>query len=358
MQTDGEGRRVARNTRGFGSIPLLLMLTMALSIPWWLIANTNRSRPVDSVLVARTALISYATSYQDHYGSLSAGPGHLPCPDLDFGTQGNVQSLVSSGPNPPCGSTALSIGYLPRHIQLADERFIFNTDHAAGLWYAVSEKYINNPVNRIINNQSLLADDANTHTVAWVFDLETTRAPRYTENILRLLLSADPVNYAALQHAGVKSFSTIGAKDLYTVTVARVAAWTIAMLNDAAVSRCRFTLAPCLAYKQPFGCNGRLTDTLFQSPALYPWFSRSNGGASCENPLAYDGAVNGDNVLNELQPQHWMLRNNWLSGFSLLVSRHCADALLHQCQFTLDRRHLQLTQKILIRLDPAPVGTE
>jgi hypothetical protein len=126
---------------------------------------------------ARQALINYSTLYPYLYGPRGAGPGHLPCPDTDGGAVDSVTSLnaekrsvhgsdhsisriternfAGDGPNPPCGRTSVSIGKLPRHVRLADQRYTFHTASSQLASYSVSSDFINNPVNRIVNPSML-----------------------------------------------------------------------------------------------------------------------------------------------------------------------------------------------------------
>lgn len=114
---------------------------------------------------ARQSLLSYAALYASLYGPSGAGPGHLPCPDTDgfnldspFFLQGSDQS--KDGANPPCAALSESAGLLPRHTVLPGYRYLFHAEPWQKYQYVVSGDVINNPLNRLVNLESL-ADHQN-----------------------------------------------------------------------------------------------------------------------------------------------------------------------------------------------------
>lgn len=118
-------------------------------------STSNPSHLLDQMLElreARQALISYSTLYPYLYGPGGAGPGHFPCPDTD-GRQfmGDTIWAVNLGPNPPCGSQLKSIGRLPNHVSFSSHRYLIHSRLESDIDYQLSEGFVNNPINRIVN---------------------------------------------------------------------------------------------------------------------------------------------------------------------------------------------------------------
>lgn len=104
------------------------------------------------LLEARQALLSYTTLYPYLYGPGGAGPGHFPCPDID-GRQIRGETIWAQnlGPNPPCGSLLKSTGRLPNHISFSSHRYLVHSRLESDIDYQLSDKFVNNPVNRRVN---------------------------------------------------------------------------------------------------------------------------------------------------------------------------------------------------------------
>ena len=200
------GAQYPSDDRGIASLPLLTALIVALVVPWFLMPGPLSLSTDIGIRAAKTALISYASSYQDHYGPLGAGPGHLPCPDTDFVRGSNSQSAKFPGPNPPCGTTEIVMGFLPQRIQLANERYVFNKTTHSTIWYAVSTRYVNNPVNRVINNRSLQSDGDAAPMVAWVLRVSDVGDAASTHQRLSSVLSKKPIDTESLRALGVAVF--------------------------------------------------------------------------------------------------------------------------------------------------------
>lgn len=134
-----------------GAALIIMMILLLVGGTGLLLSRTSANAPslarqqsVERALArAREALIAYAVTYPDSYGSWSAGPGRLPCPDLDG----------DGGPDPCSGNVA---GRLPRRITVvvnADTgrrralRFPAGDElgDQQALWYAVSDGHRNNP---------------------------------------------------------------------------------------------------------------------------------------------------------------------------------------------------------------------
>ena len=127
---------------------LLFILLLVVGASTLLVSKLNKAAAqyyrddvtMKALLKAKEALIGYAVSYPDFTSEISpgnprttqleAGPGYLPCPDLDFPPNGS--------PNPTCGPDA--IGRLPwEFIDIDDIR------DASGeqLWYSISGDFRN-----------------------------------------------------------------------------------------------------------------------------------------------------------------------------------------------------------------------
>lgn len=171
-------RQNFRSRRSQNGVVLLLLLLLLFSMSTVGIAlslPTARSTtlPVSSffsskdrkVLTgARQAMVTYAALYQFMYGPRGAGPGHLPCPDTHGWTPSGAPALSpdrhfrNDSPDPPCGRHSPASGFLPRHVRLAEQRYAFHTEPAQLALYDVSGRFINNPVNRIVNPSLLLPE--------------------------------------------------------------------------------------------------------------------------------------------------------------------------------------------------------
>jgi len=170
--------------QGLRGCPTALMRGGASDAAQYLTAEQNIQR----LNLAKEALLAAAVTYADNYGPRGAGPGHLPCPDLDPPDDGNAGN---DGPDPPCGSTDKQIGRVPR-LTLATRSDLTNTESTSSLiqselnrskllefypqlsfqdrqpWYVVDDAFINNPTNRIVNAETTttLSDSAGRAVVA------------------------------------------------------------------------------------------------------------------------------------------------------------------------------------------------
>lgn len=146
-----------RRQRG---VVVLLLLTVLLSAASYLLLRSlnlaeQRARGAQrataaSLAAAERALVGYALRYPEYSGSgsLTAGPGHLPCPDLRFDA-GDVPGEA----DPPCArASSTETGRLPwRTLALPELR----DRDGAPLWYAVDDRFRNNPQSPI--NPDVLA---------------------------------------------------------------------------------------------------------------------------------------------------------------------------------------------------------
>lgn len=143
-------RRCRPSRRRQRGVVVLILMTLLLSAASYLLLRSlnvaeQRARgaqhdTVASLAAAERALLGYALRYPEYdgSGSLTAGPGHLPCPDLRF------DSTDAPGEaDPPCArSSSTETGRLPwRTLDLPELR---DRDGAA-LWYAVDDAFRNSP---------------------------------------------------------------------------------------------------------------------------------------------------------------------------------------------------------------------
>lgn len=137
-------------------LPALLVVTLSATM---IDPSTKHTkvRQLQILSAARQQLIAYAAAYLESYKPTGAGPGHLPCPDTDqTPDEYYVQAgLRGDGPNPPCGKHAIAIGKLPRHISHGKHRYAFHLEDKHALWYAVDTRFINNPINRAVNPETV-----------------------------------------------------------------------------------------------------------------------------------------------------------------------------------------------------------
>ncbi len=115
---------------------LIIVVSASFVLVTKLNANTRQFiRQSSSLTVlneAKAALIGYAVTYPDKVNA-NAGPGYLPCPDLD--NDGGAEGGCALA-----GPTNLTIGRFPYEtLEVADLR------DASGerLWYALSDAYRN-----------------------------------------------------------------------------------------------------------------------------------------------------------------------------------------------------------------------
>jgi len=146
---------IAHVERGF-VLPVLILALLggsALLLTWPLASPALDERSRRPLARARLALLAHVAAYPESYGPLGAGPGHLPCPDSDglwrsqelSSAAASMASFSGDGPDPPCGTAAVAIGHLPRHVSLPGRRELFHAEDAQLWWYVVSADWVNNP---------------------------------------------------------------------------------------------------------------------------------------------------------------------------------------------------------------------
>ena len=227
---------------------------------------------------ARQSMLSYAALYPYLYGPAGAGPGHLPCPDTDGYTQTSVAMEPGylqrrDGANPPCASMDETDGYLPRHTVLPSIRYLFHAEPWQRFKYRVSEQLINNPVNRIVNLDTL--DRAGHRALAFIS-----------------LSSSDD--------SSILGQVAISGKSLRFAMASSVAAWvsTRAAQTSHVVT--------------PLRCESdRLLTIIYDTPLQFP-----TSGCLADSP-----------ELNRIEgvpaARHWFFRNRWHEWVNVVDEQDC-----------------------------------
>ena len=228
---------------GGGALWLAAELASGVGVPG---VDESRTR----LLAARHALIAHASAYPESYGPTGAGPGHLVCPDTDTPLDGrSVDELPATGtafrgdgPNPPCGDGTLAIGRLPRHVSRPGRRTAFHHERTQRFVYGVSTRYVNNPIDRVVNPESggapvdeivaVIADPGRVSPP--VTALAGASDPRQLLERLRAAVAreAGPRAARALPHVFLHR------DDLLAAAGRRVAVWFVETATVAARRRC------------------------------------------------------------------------------------------------------------------------
>ena len=269
---------------------------------------------------ARNALISYAVNYIDHYGAQSAGIGHLPCPDTDNPDSTQPDAWHLDGPNPPCAANAVEQGWLPRKVDVVGGRYHFHTRAKQRLLYAVSGRYVNNPLSRVVNPTT-----AGDITVAG-----------YSGVVAVLKTSSEPD----------AAYTLIRTVDIRQQAMQRVGAWLVGKLAAAWRLRCSQSMATgCVArYFQLADCKFSANEKLLHWLHIKPLF------VDCES---YKTILKSTFTLWEGVPfnRHWFIRNAWGDFIELQVDDDCIAYDLTRCRLTLLPIGLS-DQRIIIRIIP------
>ena len=283
---------------------------------------------------ARTALISYATNYIDHYGVEGAGPGHLPCPDTDApdandgevvnGVANRKDPWVRDGPNPPCSKSVVESGWLPRHVNTNAGRYHFHTRQRQRIWYAVSGRYINNPLNRVVNPDTVgnidLGQGGNIVAVL-------TIPPLYADAMVPPLWWR---NSGSVPQGS--AYTVIRTSDLRESVMRRVASWTVTRLNLAARERCvADTNGPACQQSTYIGH----TCSFNAEVELLFWLSEELSASTCNDIELelrsafelFDGAP---------YARHWFVRNGWFDYIDFKISPACLNAKNASCRFVVE----------------------
>lgn len=295
-----------------GYVLLLMLLVMmtgsaTLMVPLASSGSSSASYPMNTALQdTRQSLLVYATLYPYLYGPRSAGPGHLPCPD----------TAGAEGPDPPCGRASQATGRLPRHVSLPGHRYAFQSAISHRYDYAVASDLINNPVNRVVNDEILrsiaVSDEPFIARVA--VGVQAFEDSGYSGETLRVALSARSMI------PGVKAV---------------VAAWVVTRVNGSVGQRCADVLFAEAAASG--GLHIELLTLIADEPskATSTMSGDASGNTSQENSqgnqqdnpgyslaeclanLEADQATEGLLLEGVPAASHWFVRNRWHERISL-----------------------------------------
>ena len=302
---------------------------------------------------ARENLIAYAVLYADNYPASGAGPGHLPCPDLDPPDDGIE---TNDGPNPPCGKRGQRLGRMPRFTYSRDTQVSQTnpgqqmnsgqqmnkgqqTNHGRPqkrlefypprslidqqLWYLVSDQFINNPRGRIVNLSTVGNIQLTTgqRVAAVIFSpgrelsqLGQLRPSDHYKDYLESILS-DPFvkDEIQVEQRGNDLITTMTMTDMHQALLKRVAGHVQSWFEQYSTSVCSESSTACFPFAGDKGiCQKNLyTGTL---PLLK---------GDCDHELTVNGRLDGVDA-----QQHWFVRNQWSEFVRYNVLAACIDGLV------------------------------
>jgi len=337
---------------GYAMLLLLpTLLTVTLSVSMLSVRNSNVAVRQQQILDdAAQSLVSYAVTYIDSYKPTGAGPGHLPCPDTDSSpNRYQVQmGLHGDGPNPPCGKHTIAIGKLPRHISHAKHRYAFHLEDAHDVWYAVDTRFINNPVNRAVNPDTVgRIQLGNNALAAAVVFIPSAGSPIWRQSIKVINHWAQAVfqNKQSLTEliSAVDHYRLIPADVLLTAVTHRVALWLNNRYHASTGFECG-RVGVCL-YSQLNHCGVSL-----KSKLLLLMLEQVRAG-TCNRPNNLAGWLN--NQLHDAQlenvslKRHWFVRNNWWAFVDTKVDKQCESAAI-DCSVSVNANGV--TQRIALQV--------
>lgn len=340
------------NQSGY-SMLLALFILFGISGLWvsgtWSVESTYHRDRTAELEKARTALISYATNYIDHYGVEGAGPGHLPCPDTDAPDVSDVvNDLVNEkdpwaldGPNPPCSKSVVESGWLPRHVNTNAGRYHFHTRQRQRIWYAVSGRYINNPLNRVVNPDTVGNIDLGQGND---FVAVLTLPPLYTD---AMVPQEWWKNRGSAPQGG--AYTVIRTTDLRESVMRRVASWTVTRLNLAAHNRCLADSNGPACQQSAYSGHACHFDAEVE---LLFWLSEQLFASTCDDMELelrsafelFDGAP---------YARHWFVRNSWFNYIDFKINPACLDTENSICRFVVEPfGAFDNTISLTLRMDP------
>lgn len=295
----------------------------------------TRQAELDALKSAKQALIAYAVSYADNYAPTGAGPGHLPCPDLDPQADG---ILTNDGPNPPCRSGTRYYGRLPRYTFTTDvykhsplttpghqqkllEFYTPRSYNDQRLWYAVSPSFVNNPVTEPLNPASrgeLVVDGLSVIAVivAPGPELQQHGQHRPSDSITDYLEGVN--NLTDLQFStrvvdGNDLITAITLDEIMPEVISRVASSIIQWLETYKNRNCGMSGSSCYPAA---GDDGHCT--VGANVGSLPMFP-----GNCVHGLV------SDDLLDGVSPdRHWFIKQDWLYFFEYRIDPTCVDSPL------------------------------
>lgn len=308
-------------------------------------AGTIRRNQTTELDKARQALISYAVNYIDHYGVQGAGIGHLPCPDTDGPDLSHSDPWVRDGPNPPCGQALVEHGWLPRHVNTLSGRYHFHTRARQRLWYAVSGRFINNPVNRVVNPET----DGNISIGNYDDIVAVLTTPPLDKKDKKSHTWWDSDS----NKSATSAYAVIRTKDIRMPAMRRVADWLLSRLNAAIVSRCEIeaVVGGCnYAQHAKHSCHFNPEQT------VQHWLSVKIPDQNCD---AQKNNLSNEFARFESVPykRHWFIRNGWSAFVEMGIDELCVVPSNLACAFVLTPITLS-DQKIHILLQPGKLSKD
>ena len=311
-------------------IPTLLAVTVSISVIQPSI-QIESIRQLQILSDARQQLIAYSASYLESYKPTGAGPGHLPCPDTDQSPDAyQVQAgLRGDGPNPPCGKHSVAIGKLPRHISHGKSRFAFHLEDKHALWYAVDTRFINNPVNRVVNPDTVgrirLVDELPAVAVIFI-PREGASIWMQAENVV-----SGRLRKALLEGQGLEEFEQsisqyvlITPRALLEAVTQRVALWLHGHYRSTAFFDCASNQS--CEYDTTRFCDIQLRDKVFLL------MLKTNRVIACDgSPADVDRArrhVSDAQLDAVFLRRHWFYRNDWWRFIDIRLEGVCEKALV------------------------------
>jgi len=302
-------KRTIKKHSGFALIAFLLVLVTGASFVFLrgLNAAATRSYRDDqtarALAEAKAALLGFAATYPDKYGSTApdAGPGFLPCPDEN----------ADGSPDPPCGPNA--IGRLPgKFLQLNDLR----DGSGEQLWYALSNAFRNNPKSIPLNSAAggqLTLDGANDIVVLLFAPGESLEGQSRPSNDKTDYLEGEnnDGNTDFVSHADVPfndRLITISRNDLIVIVEKRVLGEARGVLETYYSTNDYYPYAADLGSTTPSqrGMNGQLGG-----------FLPIDVGGTSPNPRLV------------FPPMGWFLKNQWPNLLYYTVANACQSTTLN-----------------------------
>ncbi|MEE9336193.1 MAG: hypothetical protein V3U65_19060 [Granulosicoccaceae bacterium] len=300
-------------------LPTLIVFTVSISLVQPSV-NNKIIRQSQTLVDARQHLIAYSASYLESYKPTGAGPGHLPCPDTDqVSDEYQVQAgLHGDGPNPPCGKRDIAIGKLPRHISHGKHRYAFHLEDKHALWYAVDTRFINNPVNRVVNPDTagrirLLKE----LPAAAVIFIPLEGAPIWTQSqsavAKRLLQALQGSQGSGVFEESISQYVLITPAALLNAVTQRVALW----LHE------QYRIPDGIAYAAMRACN------IPQRDKMLLLLLSNSPVTECDGSLADVGRAKRlftDAKLDAVfLRRHWFYRNDWWRFVAVQLDDGCEE---------------------------------
>jgi hypothetical protein len=269
---------------------------------------------------ARQAMLSYTALYPYLYGPRGAGPGHLPCPDTDVSTIAHAsQASNRDGPNPPCGSEAVATGLLPRQVNLPGYRYVFHVEPFQRFEYLVSSDMINNPVNRMVNDDVIRGVQGELPFLAWI------RQPLVDQGQSTALISQVPITRRSLL-PGVRQ---------------SVAAWLVQRINRQTSRGCSPVPGKNveLSWAEGMGLQRLIADS--QPEPLTPVSTEPDHAPDTCLEMRRSTVASTDQLLEGVPlASHWFVRNGWHERIILQASEACTSDQSRHCLLVPDRHRL------------------